>query len=222
MPTEVARIQNQLQGAFEGEAWHGPSLMELLADVDADKAAARPIAEGHSIWELVLHIAAWDKAVADRLLGGRGPVSAAENFPAVTDTSEAAWQGAIETLKANHRKLIEAMAQVEKPDLMPVVEGMSSAYVHMHGAVQHDLYHAGQIAAQEGVKVTNNSLPLFGVRLRTGKIRTDRLKAELTTSNLRIDADQLKVCGQSERISNVRLSRSRVCALSRWCCCAQR
>jgi uncharacterized damage-inducible protein DinB len=121
--------------------------MELLADVDASKAAARPIAEGHSIWELVLHIAAWDKAVADRLLGGRGPVSTAENFPAVTDTSEAAWQGAIETLKKNHRKLIEAMAQVEETRLdAPVVEGMSSAYVHMHGAVQHDLYHAGQIA----------------------------------------------------------------------------
>ena len=147
MPSEVARIQNQLQRAFEGEAWHGPSLMELLADVDATKAAARPIAEGHSIWELVLHIAAWDKAVADRLLGGRGPVSTAENFPAVIDTSEVAWQSAIETMKENHHKLSEAMAQVEETRLdAPVVEGMSSAYVHMHGAVQHDLYHAGQIA----------------------------------------------------------------------------
>ena len=65
----------------------------------------------------------------------------------MTDASEAAWQGAIETLKENHRKLFEAMAQVEETRLdAPVVEGMSSAYVHMHGAVQHDLYNAGQIA----------------------------------------------------------------------------
>jgi uncharacterized damage-inducible protein DinB len=121
--------------------------MELLAGVDAAKAAARPIADGHSIWELVLHIAAWDKAVADRLSGGRGQVSTAENFPAVTDTSEAAWQNAIETLKDNHRNLIAAMAQVAETRLdAPVGDGTSSAYVHMHGAVQHDLYHAGQIA----------------------------------------------------------------------------
>jgi hypothetical protein len=92
MPSEVERIQDQLERAFTAEAWHGPSLLELLADVDAAKAAARPIAGAHSIWELVLHIAAWDKAVASRLGGSRGEVSAEENFPAVNDTGEASWQ----------------------------------------------------------------------------------------------------------------------------------
>lgn len=147
MPSEVERIQDQLERAFTAEAWHGPSVLELLADVDAAKAAARPIAGAHSIWELVLHIAAWDKAVASRLNGSRGEVSAEENFPAVNDPSEASWQRAIATLKQNHRELLEAMARVEDSRLeAPVVEGMSSVYVHMHGAIQHDLYHAGQIA----------------------------------------------------------------------------
>lgn len=147
MPSEGERIQNQLQRAFAGEAWHGPSLMELLADVDAPQAAARPIPGAHSIWELVLHIAAWDRAVASRLGGNRGEVSAAENFPIVNDTSEASWQAALETLKQNHRELMEAIGRVEDSRLdEPVVEGMSSVYVHLHGAIQHDLYHAGQIA----------------------------------------------------------------------------
>ena len=147
MPSEVERIQKQLQRAFAGKAWHGPSLLELLADVDAVKAAARPIAGAHSIWELVLHIAAWDKAVAGRLGGGRGEVSDEDNFPVVADTSEASWQKAIETLKQNHGELMEAIGKVEDGRLdKPVVEGMSSVYTHMHGAIQHDLYHAGQIA----------------------------------------------------------------------------
>ncbi|HXM35139.1 MAG TPA: DinB family protein [Pyrinomonadaceae bacterium] len=147
MPSEVERIQNQLQRAFAGEAWHGPSLLELLADVDAATAAARPIAGAHNIWELVLHIAAWDKAVAGRLGGSRVIVSDEENFPVVDDTSEASWQKAIETLKQNHRELMEAMGRVEEDRLdKPAVEGMSSVYGHMHGAIQHDLYHAGQIA----------------------------------------------------------------------------
>lgn len=147
MPSEVERIQNQLERAFTSDAWHGPSLLELLAGVDAPQAAARPIPGAHSIWELVLHIAAWDKAVATRLGGSRGYVSNEENFPEVGDTSEASWQKAIETLKQNHRELLEAIGKVEDGRLdAPVVEGMPSVYVHMHGAVQHDLYHAGQIA----------------------------------------------------------------------------
>ena len=147
MPSEVQRIQNQLERAFAGEAWHGPSLLKILADIDAAKAAARPIAGAHSIWELVMHIAAWDKAVTDRLEGGRGAVSSEENFPVIDDSSEASWQKAIETLKQNHRELLEAIGRVEDSRLdEPVAEGMSSAYVHLHGAVQHDLYHAGQIA----------------------------------------------------------------------------
>jgi len=147
MPSEVQRIQNQLQRAFEGDAWHGPSLLELLADVDAAKAAARPIAGAHSIWELVLHIAAWDKAVTNRLIGGRGEVPDEENFPLVNDTSEAAWQKTLETLKQNHRSLSEAVGNVAEARLDdPIVAGMSSVYNHLHGVIQHDLYHAGQIA----------------------------------------------------------------------------
>lgn len=147
MPNEVERIQQQLQRAFEGEAWHGPSVLELIADVDAVKAAAQPIAGAHSIWELVLHIAAWDKAVTTRLGGNRGAVSNEENFPTVSDTSEESWQKAIETLKQNHHDLIEALGGVDESSLdAPVVEGMSSVYVHLHGAIQHELYHAGQIA----------------------------------------------------------------------------
>ncbi|HTS08685.1 MAG TPA: DinB family protein, partial [Candidatus Eisenbacteria bacterium] len=68
-PTEATRIADQLRRAFDGSAWHGPALLEILADVDAAAAAARPIANVHSIWELVLHIAAWDGAGLRRLAG---------------------------------------------------------------------------------------------------------------------------------------------------------
>jgi uncharacterized damage-inducible protein DinB len=147
MASELERIKSQLQRAFAGEAWHGPSVLELIADVDAAKAAAHPITGAHSIWELVLHIAAWDKAVSTRLSGERGAVSDAENFPAVDDYSETAWQKAIETMKRTHHELMEAVSSLDENRLdEPVLEGMSSVYVHLHGAIQHELYHAGQIA----------------------------------------------------------------------------
>ncbi|MGB0111192.1 MAG: hypothetical protein WBP52_22060, partial [Terriglobales bacterium] len=55
--TEAARIADQLRRAFDGEAWHGDSLFEILERVGAARAAARPIGSAHTIWELVLHVA---------------------------------------------------------------------------------------------------------------------------------------------------------------------
>ena len=69
--SEPALIADQLRRAFEGDAWHGPALLELLQDLDAATAAAKPLPEVHSIWELVLHIAAWDDAACRRLSGAK-------------------------------------------------------------------------------------------------------------------------------------------------------
>ena len=67
--TETFRLADQIRRAFEGNAWHGDSVLELLAGVNAKTAAARPIKNAHSIWEILLHIAAWDDAVRRRIGG---------------------------------------------------------------------------------------------------------------------------------------------------------
>ena len=147
MTTEASHIQEQLERAFAGGAWHGPAILELLADVDAAKAAARPIADAHSIWELVLHIAAWNKAGVRRLNGDRADLTDAENFPPVTDTSEEAWRQTMEVLKRAHSELHDAMGSLDEARLdQPIIPEMSSVYRTLHGIVQHGLYHAGQIA----------------------------------------------------------------------------
>jgi uncharacterized damage-inducible protein DinB len=147
MASEIERIQDQLKRAFEGDAWHGPSMLELISELSADEATARPIAGAHNIWELVLHIAAWDKAVARRLGGDRAELSEDENWPRVNDDSETAWQQTLESLKRNHHELRMAVADLDDTKLdEPIVAGMSSVYATLHGVIQHDLYHAGQIA----------------------------------------------------------------------------
>jgi hypothetical protein len=64
--TETHRINSQLKRAQEGQAWHGPSLRELLDGVTAEQAAARPIPNAHSIWELVNHINKGESNVSKR------------------------------------------------------------------------------------------------------------------------------------------------------------
>jgi uncharacterized damage-inducible protein DinB len=148
--SETARLADQIRRAFEGEAWHGDSVLELLSDVDAKIAAAHPIKSAHSIWELVLHIAAWDDAVLRRTGGTAVKLSDDQNFPPVNDTSQAAWKKAVEHAKHVHNELVKAVASFPDSRLGDQVPGKTESYYNFFymfsGIVQHELYHAGQIA----------------------------------------------------------------------------
>jgi uncharacterized damage-inducible protein DinB len=146
--TETHRINSQLKRAYQGEAWHGPSLRELLDGVTADQAAAKPIPNAHSIWELVNHIIAWEQIAKGRLEARLlGEITGEINFPPVTDTSEEAWQKALQSLEASNKSLRDSIRQIDDARLEEMVEGTSyPVYALLHGVIQHDLYHAGQIA----------------------------------------------------------------------------
>jgi len=144
---EIERIQDQLKRAFAGPAWSGPSVLEALEGVSATRAAKRPIRGAHSIWELTLHIAVWEDVVRRRALGEKFNPSDAQDWPAVKVKTPAAWAAAIRKLKIGHEALREVVAAFDERRLdLPLVPGGNTAYVQFHGAVQHDLYHAGQIA----------------------------------------------------------------------------
>jgi uncharacterized damage-inducible protein DinB len=148
--SETARLADQIHRAFEGEAWHGDSLLELLEGVNAATAAAKPIKNAHSIWELILHIAAWDDVVRQRTGGKAIMPTDEQNFPPVKDTSEAAWNKALEETKRTHNELVKAVAAFPDSRLQEQVPGKTQSYYNFFymfsGIVQHELYHAGQIA----------------------------------------------------------------------------
>jgi uncharacterized damage-inducible protein DinB len=148
--SECARIADQLRRAFEGEAWHGPSLLEILEGVDARTAAARPLAGAHSIWEIVLHIAVWDGAALLRMKGKVTQPSGDQDWPPVNDTSPAAWKSALQHLRKTHAELVKAVQKLPEARLTGKVPGKEPDYYNfyymLHGIAQHELYHAGQIA----------------------------------------------------------------------------
>lgn len=144
---EVRRINDQLKRAFEGTAWHGDSLTEILAGVTAGQAAARPIAGTHSIWELVLHIIFWEEVSRQRVEGKDRKYEAEDGWQSVADTSEEAWQAALDQLRRTNHALREAIAKLTDEQLKERAAGQEySIYFLLHGVIQHDLYHAGQIA----------------------------------------------------------------------------
>ena len=145
--SESSLIADQLRRAFDGSAWHGPSVLELLKGVDAATAAARPLKNVHSIWELVLHIAAWDEAVRRRIGGTKLQLTALQNFPRAPKPTTAAWSNAVVQLKKTHEALVKTVAALPDSRLYDRVPGKRyNFYFMLHGVAQHELYHAGQIA----------------------------------------------------------------------------
>ena len=147
---ETLRIADQLRRAFEGEAWHGPALLEILRGVTAAGAAARPVPGSHRIWEIVRHIAVWDDVARRRMDGAVVQPTPEEDWPAVTDTGDNAWQKTLDHLEQTHDALVRAVTALPDSRLLAKVPGKEpdfyTLYYMLHGIVQHELYHAGQIA----------------------------------------------------------------------------
>jgi uncharacterized damage-inducible protein DinB len=153
--SECALIAEQLRRAFDGDAWHGPALLELLQDVDAATAAAKPSPDVHSIWELVLHIAVWDAAACRRLGGEKTQPTGVANFPLVPKLSEAAWRKTIANTKRTHDVLVKTVRALPESRLRERVPGKKyDFYFMLHGVAQHELYHAGQIAILKKMQIT--------------------------------------------------------------------
>ena len=145
--SELERIGDQLKRAFYGNAWHGPSLREVLDGVNTKMAATR-LTSGHSIREIVLHITAWTEIASQRL--AEDPIPDAtdeEDWPLIKEVRDEDWKRDIDKCFAAEERLQELLRSFPEVRLDTQVPGRDhSFYVMLQGVVQHCLYHAGQIA----------------------------------------------------------------------------
>ncbi|HXG55716.1 MAG TPA: DinB family protein [Vicinamibacterales bacterium] len=151
---EISRIVDQLEREHAGDPWHGSPLSQILDGITHAHAANKPIAAGHSIWELVLHLAAWKNETRRRLSGAAAAEPLEGDWPVVEETSEDAWRQARARLELAHRLLVSAVRELPETRLFDATTddrdralGIGVTYYELlHGIVQHDVYHAGQIA----------------------------------------------------------------------------
>ena len=154
MTSEIERIVDQLEREHSGDAWHGLPLRELLKGLTPEVAAARPIRNVHSVWEIVLHMTAWKNEVRRRLSGAPAGDPEEGDWPDVPSPTADAWNAALERLEQAHRALVAGVKALPESKLHEPTNDQRnratgsgvSYYVLLHGLVQHDAYHAGQIA----------------------------------------------------------------------------
>lgn len=145
--SEIKRIFNELESLYYGNAFHGPALKEILESVTAKQALAKPIANAHNIWELVLHIVGWNKVF---LLGLEGKILDAPedgDFPIINDTSEQAWQKTLIHLKENIDEMLEKISKLPDSNLnVNIPDKDYNLRFVIGGILNHIVYHSGQIA----------------------------------------------------------------------------
>jgi len=153
--SDVSFFTEQLRKGYSDDPWHGPAITDLLRDVTADEAAAHPVPGAHSIWEIVLHLIAWQNEVRRRL-GGKAPSYPEEgDWPEPAVASEAAWKRDRNRLAASLDELIRDLESrgegiLDTPggtlDRDPALGTGVTFRGMINGLVQHNAYHGGQIA----------------------------------------------------------------------------
>src|SRR4051812_9411312 len=104
MSGEIDRIVRMLEKTFEKQPWYGPSMNEVLSNVDPS-ITGKHQGDAHSIVELVLHMTSWRTFATKRLEGDNTfEVSDDLNFP-----KPGSWEDAIARLKTSQVALVAAM-----------------------------------------------------------------------------------------------------------------
>ena len=147
MKTEIDRIKSQLEKAFNKQPWYGTSVMGILKDVDAS-IVHRKLGP-HSIIILLKHMTIWRQYVIHKLQGNDDfKVTDELNFPDPPVVPQA-WPDALKELQASQRDLLKAIAKFPNKrldELVPAASHKYTWYTLLHGIIQHDIYHLGQIA----------------------------------------------------------------------------
>lgn len=140
-------LSDELRRALRGEAWHGPSVQELVAPLSAEEAMQRPIPAAHNIWELVVHITSWSNIALRRINGGQVEPYPGEDWPEVHDFSEKNWTQAREALTESFERLSEVVLGMTDEELEAKAPKSTRSIAGMvSGVAQHAAYHGGQIA----------------------------------------------------------------------------
>ena len=151
---EAERLRRELDATFDGDPWYGLAVSRILEGIDPSKAAAHPVKGAHSIWELVAHMTAWVNETNRRLGGGAHGTPVEGDWPAVRSTTPDSWSAARSALRQAHADLARTLTAIDDVDLGRQVAGAQvdaagqpvTFYQTAVGVLQHDAYHAGQIA----------------------------------------------------------------------------
>lgn len=142
---EMPAISKLFTDLYDGDPWIGINLVDSLKNIQS-KSAGRKLGNHNSIWEILNHLISWRENVLERVQGKTMKSPDNNYITPVTDESEEAWKATLKKLEESQKKWLAFLATFNEKDLEKTYapNGMNY-YEHIHGILQHDCYHLGQI-----------------------------------------------------------------------------
>ena len=146
--SDATTISAIFKSTAHGPAWHGPSVMELLDEINAAQALKHPMDECHSVWEIMLHLNAWQEYTLDVIYGRAIMLEEGKDWPAQpTDVDNNEWEKVKRHFEGLGEEIRECIIHFDEFKMHQLVPDRDfNLKVLLHGVVEHNIYHTGQIA----------------------------------------------------------------------------
>jgi uncharacterized damage-inducible protein DinB len=143
---ETQHIAKLFEDLYDGDPWIDVTILGVLKNVSPQQAAKKIAPGRNSIWQIVNHIISWRENVLVRVQGNVITTPNNNYFSEIEDISETAWQQSLERLQNSQQQWITFLKHFDESDFDKIYpSNKMSYYEHIHGIIQHDAYHLGQI-----------------------------------------------------------------------------
>jgi len=149
MRKEIEYITKTLQSIIDGEPWYGRPAMKILKDIDPSAVFKNPGGNSHSLIELIYHMNTWAEFTLKSLAEADGAaITEIEKLDwRRIDPGEHSWDKGVAQFKVNHDLMIELLNTKDDEFLSKKVGSREYNFRFLlHGIIQHDIYHLGQVA----------------------------------------------------------------------------
>jgi len=143
---ETDRIIKLFDDLYQGTPWLDVTIMDTLKNITPELAARKIKPGWNSIWEVVNHVISWRMAILERIEGREVKSPEHNFFVPVSNQSTEAWGNTLNRLQDSQDKWITYLRNFPEKefDIVPDKKPFSK-YELIHGILQHDAYHLGQI-----------------------------------------------------------------------------
>jgi uncharacterized damage-inducible protein DinB len=149
MRKQIDYFITTIRSILEGEPWYGQPAMKILQNVDPAKVHQKPNENSHSMIELLYHMITWTEFALKRLeKDEEKDMAAFEQLDwRKIDPQEHTWEKGLAQFKVTHDLMIEMLGTKDDEFLSEKVDYRDYNFRFLlHGIIQHDIYHIGQIA----------------------------------------------------------------------------
>ena len=151
MKKEIDYYITEFESIYDGEPFYGKPLMTVLKEANPKLVYKKQQMKAHSAYEVLHHLLAWRELLVKRLNGDNkaniktDSESDWSSLPAKQTTAE--WNALVRKVQQNQNDIIKSLSEWNDEAIDKNFAG--SAYplrTFLHGQIQHDIYHIGQIA----------------------------------------------------------------------------